>query len=84
MSRRWAGLGLPLAEARGFYSIVAAATVIGVSIDLAGVDSIKALIVAAILNGIVSVPIMVILMLLATNRAVMGGFVAKGRRFVLL
>ena len=77
---RWPiGLGLPLAEARGFYSIVAAATVIGVSIDLAGVDSIKALIVAAILNGIVSVPIMAILMLLATNRAVMGGFVAKGR-----
>src|SRR5690349_715641 len=53
---RWPiGLGLPLAEARGFYSIVAAATVIGVSIDLAGVDSIKALIAAAILNGIVSV-----------------------------
>ena len=77
---RWPiGLGLPLAEARGFYSIVAAATVIGVSIDLAGVDSIKALIVAAILNGIVSVPIMAILMLLATNRKVMGGFVAKGR-----
>jgi NRAMP (natural resistance-associated macrophage protein)-like metal ion transporter len=77
---RWPiGLGLPLAEARGFYSIVSAATVIGVSIDFAGVDPIKALIVAAILNGIVSVPIMVILMLLATNRAVMGGFVAKGR-----
>ena len=77
---RWPiGLGLPLAEARGFYAIVAAATVLGVAIDLSGVDSIKALIVAAILNGIVSVPIMAILMLLATNRAVMGNFVAKGR-----
>ncbi len=51
----------------------------GVAIDLSGVDSIKALIVAAILNGVVSVPIMVILMLLAGNRGVMGTFVA-GRR----
>ncbi len=77
---RWPiGLGLPLAEARGFYSILTVATVLGVLIDLSGVDSIKALLVAAILNGIVSVPIMAILMLLVADRAVMGGFVAHRR-----
>jgi len=77
---RWRiGLGLPLAEARGFYSIVAAATVLGVAIDLSGVDSIKALIIAAILNGIVSVPIMAILMLLVVNPATMGSFTASRR-----
>jgi Mn2+/Fe2+ NRAMP family transporter len=73
------GLGLTLAEARGFYSIVAAATVLGVAIDLSGIDSIKALIVAAILNGIVSVPIMVVLMILVANPGVMGTFVARPR-----
>jgi NRAMP (natural resistance-associated macrophage protein)-like metal ion transporter len=77
---RWPiGLGLKLAEARGFYSIVAAATVLGVLIDLSGIDSIKALIVAAILNGIVSVPIMVVLMLLVADPKTMGGFVARRR-----
>jgi Mn2+/Fe2+ NRAMP family transporter len=39
----------------------------------------KALIIAAILNGIVSVPIMVILMLLVADPAVMGQFVARRR-----
>ena len=43
------------------------------------IDPIAMLFWTAVLNGIVSVPIMAILMLLATNRAVMGGFVAKGR-----
>lgn len=77
---RWPiGLGLTLAEARGFYAIIAAATVLGVAIDLSGIDSIKALIVAAILNGIVSVPIMAILMVLATKREVMGDFVVRRR-----
>jgi len=77
---RWRiGLGLTLAEARGFYFIVAAATVLGVAIDLSGVDSIKALIVAAILNGVVSVPIMAILMLMVANSRVMGSFVARSR-----
>lgn len=77
---RWRiGLGLPLAEARGFYSIVTAATILGVLIDLSGIDAIKALIVAAIVNGIVSVPIMVILMLMVADPAVMGPFVARRR-----
>jgi NRAMP (natural resistance-associated macrophage protein)-like metal ion transporter len=73
------GLGLTLAEARGFYAIVAAATVLGVAIDFSGIDSIKALIVAAILNGIVSVPIMAIVMLLASQPAVMGPFTVGPR-----
>ena len=77
---RWRiGLGLTLAEARGFYSIVTAATILGVLIDFSGVDSIKALIVAAIVNGIVSVPIMIILMLLAADPATMGPFVVRRR-----
>ena len=77
---RWPiGLGLTLAEARGFYSIVATATVLGVAIDLSGIDSIKALIISAILNGIVSVPIMIILMVMVSNPKIMGEFAARRR-----
>ena len=73
---RWPiGLGLPLAEARGFYAILTVATVLGVLIDLSGVDSMKALLWAAMVNGVVSVPIMAVMMLLAVNPAVMGPFV---------
>jgi Mn2+/Fe2+ NRAMP family transporter len=79
-SFRWRiGLGLSLAEARGFYSILLAATILGVAIDLSGVDSMKALLWAAIINGVVSVPIMIILMLMVVDPAVMGPFVARRR-----
>ena len=79
-SFRWPiGLGLPLAEARGFYSILTIATVLGVAIDLAGIDSIKALLWAAIVNGVVSVPIMIVLMLLVADPKTMGPFVARRR-----
>jgi Mn2+/Fe2+ NRAMP family transporter len=77
------GLGLPLAEARGFYAILTAATALGVLIDLSGIDSIKALLWAAMLNGMVSVPIMAVMMLLAANPAVMGPFVVTLRLKVL-
>ena len=77
------GLGLSLAEARGFYSILTVATLIGVGIDLSGVDSIKMLFWAAIVNGVVSVPIMAVMMLLAARRSVMGRFVT-GRLLGLL
>jgi Mn2+/Fe2+ NRAMP family transporter len=81
---RWpTGLGLPLAEARGFYAILTAATALGVLIDLSGIDSIKALLWAAMLNGMVSVPIMAVMMLLAANPAVMGPFVVTLRLKVL-
>ena len=77
---RWpTGLGLSLAEARGFYSILMVATVLGALIDLSGIDSIKALLWAAIVNGVVSVPIMAIMMVLVADRATMGDLVARPR-----
>jgi len=79
-SFRWRiGLGLSLAEARGFYSILTIATLLGVAIDLYGVDSIKMLLWAAMVNGVISVPIMVVMMLLVAKRAVMGSFVVSRR-----
>jgi Mn2+/Fe2+ NRAMP family transporter len=76
-SFRWPiGLGLPLLEARGFYAILTAATVIAVGIDFADIDPIKALLWSAIVNGVIAVPIMAIMMRLVNMRDVMGPFVA--------
>jgi NRAMP (natural resistance-associated macrophage protein)-like metal ion transporter len=81
---RWRiGLGLSLAEARGFYSILTIATLLGVAIDLSGVDSMKMLLWAAMVNGVISVPIMVVMMLLAAKPAVMGRFVVSRRLRIL-
>ena len=77
---RWpTGLGLSLAEARGFYSILMVATALGALIDLSGIDSLKALVWAAIVNGVVSVPIMAIMMVLVADRRTMDTFVASRR-----
>jgi NRAMP (natural resistance-associated macrophage protein)-like metal ion transporter len=77
-SRRWPiGLGLPLLEARGFYFVLAAATLVGVAIDFSGIDPIRALLLSAVVNGVIAVPIMVVMMLLATKPAVMGPFTVK-------
>ena len=79
-SFRWPiGLGLSLAEARGFYFILTAATALGVLIDLTGIDSIRILVWSAIVNGVVAVPIMVILMILGTDERVMHEFVTRRR-----
>jgi NRAMP (natural resistance-associated macrophage protein)-like metal ion transporter len=81
---RWPiGLGLTLVEARGFYAILIAATLIGVVIDFSGVDPIKSLLLSAIVNGVISVPIMVLMMRLAVKPAVMGPFVIKKKLRVL-
>jgi len=83
-SRRWPiGLGLTLLEARGFYAILAAATLIGVVIDFVHVDPIQALLWAAIVNGVIAVPIMVVMMLLVSKREVMGEFAASRRLSVM-
>jgi NRAMP (natural resistance-associated macrophage protein)-like metal ion transporter len=83
-SFRWPiGLGLPLAEARGFYSILSISTLLGIAIDFSGVDSIKMLLWAAEVNGVVAVPIMAVMMLLVAKPAVMGPFVATLRLRVL-
>jgi NRAMP (natural resistance-associated macrophage protein)-like metal ion transporter len=73
------GLALKPLEARGFYAIIVAATVIGAGIDFAPIDPIKALFWCAVINGVVAVPIMAVMMLLAARPEAMGPFVASRR-----
>lgn len=61
-------------EAKRFYGAIAAATLIGLSLALRHYNPIKALFWAAVLNGVVSVPLMVVMMLMTANPKVMGKF----------
>ncbi len=69
------GLALPLGLGWRFYGIIATSTLIGAAIGISEVNPIRALYWAAVLNGIVSVPIMVVMMRMATRRDVMGPYV---------
>jgi Mn2+/Fe2+ NRAMP family transporter len=75
-ARRWpVGLSRRPLEAKAFYLTVSVATVVGMALNFTSIDPIRALFWSAVINGVVAVPIMVILMLLASDPAVMKQFV---------
>jgi NRAMP (natural resistance-associated macrophage protein)-like metal ion transporter len=61
-------------QARGFYAVIVAATLLGLGIDWSPIDPIKALYWSAVLNGVIAVPMMAALMVVASNRRKMGKF----------
>ncbi|WP_395685083.1 NRAMP family divalent metal transporter [Caenimonas koreensis] len=72
-------LELQPGQAKGFYSVIAVATLLGVAIGFLPVDPIKALFWSAVINGVISVPIMVVMLLMAADSKVMGSFVISAR-----
>ncbi len=66
------GLSEPLARAQRFYGTIVAGVLIGIGMNLLKVDAIKALFWAAVLNGIAAVPLIAVVVWLASNRAIMG------------
>jgi Mn2+/Fe2+ NRAMP family transporter len=73
------GLDLPLGLGWRFYGIIAVSTLIGALIGISKIEPIHALYWAAVINGIVSVPIMIVMMRMAGERDVMGPFVVTRR-----
>jgi NRAMP (natural resistance-associated macrophage protein)-like metal ion transporter len=65
---------LPL-DARAFYGTIVVSTLIGVMINFIGLDPVKALFWAAVINGVVAVPLMVVMMIMAMAPKVMGQFI---------
>jgi NRAMP (natural resistance-associated macrophage protein)-like metal ion transporter len=83
-ARGWRiGLERPLNEARPFYLVIAVAIVLGVAVDFTPLDPMKALIWSAVLNGVIVVPIMTAMMIMASRRKLMGDFVAARWQVVL-
>jgi NRAMP (natural resistance-associated macrophage protein)-like metal ion transporter len=66
------GLEQTLNHARGFYAVIAASTLVGLALNLLGVNPIAALVYSAVINGIVAVPLLVLILLVANNRAILG------------
>ena len=59
-------------HAKKFYAVIAVSTLVGVLIDFVGINPIKALFWTAVINGVVAPPLLVVVMLVANNKRVMG------------
>lgn len=66
------GLDHKLRDAQAFYAVIALSTLLGALLNFLHVDPIKALYWSAVLNGLLAAPIMAAMMLIATNRKIMG------------
>jgi Mn2+/Fe2+ NRAMP family transporter len=76
------GLSKSLRQAPGFYAVIVAGMGVGVGLNLAGVDPIRALFAAAVLNGLAAPPV-IVLMLLASRSDALGRW-ASGRVSIAL
>jgi Mn2+/Fe2+ NRAMP family transporter len=74
-ARGWpVGLARKPLQAKAFYGAIAVATLLGAAANVFQLNPVKALVWAAVLNGIVAVPVMALLMLLTTSAVIMGQF----------
>jgi NRAMP (natural resistance-associated macrophage protein)-like metal ion transporter len=74
-ARGWpVGLARKPLQAKAFYGAIAVATLLGAAANFFQLNPVKALVWAAVLNGIVAVPVMALLMLLTTSAVIMGQF----------
>jgi NRAMP (natural resistance-associated macrophage protein)-like metal ion transporter len=72
-----AGLERKVADARGFYGIIAISVLAGLLIQYLPISPMKALFWSAVINGVVAVPLMVVIILLVSKRSVMGDYTAS-------
>ena len=66
------GLNSKPSRAPQFYAVIVAATFVGMAINFLGINSITALVLSAVLNGLVAAPLIILVMLVSNDRKVMG------------
>ncbi len=66
-------------QAKQFYGVIAVSTLIGIALGFTSIDPIKALYWSAVINGVISVPIMAVMMMMAVRPDIMGQFVISIR-----
>jgi len=64
-------------QAPKFYGIIVASTIIGLWINFSNVDPIQALVYTAVINGFVSVPVLIMVSKIANNKKILGDKVNK-------
>jgi NRAMP (natural resistance-associated macrophage protein)-like metal ion transporter len=77
------GLSRLPADAKAFYGTISIATLIGVFINFTDIDPITALFWSAVINGVVAVPLMVMIMIMAMQPRVMGAFTLPPALFAM-
>lgn len=70
-------------NARGFYAVIAISVLAGLVIQYSPISPMKALFWSAVINGVVAVPLIVVIILIASSKSVMGAF-ASSRAIVVL
>jgi NRAMP (natural resistance-associated macrophage protein)-like metal ion transporter len=77
--RRWpVGLARKPKEAVAFYAVLALSAGIGIALNFTPINPISALFWSAVINGVLAVPVMVLLMIMARRKDVMGHFIIGG------
>ena len=76
MGWKW-GLERKAADARGFYGVIAASVLVALVIQYSPINPMKALFWSAVINGIVAVPLMVVVIILVSRKSVMGAYTAS-------
>lgn len=66
------GLERKFSRAKGFYSIIIISTLVGLAINFLGINPIKALYYAAIANGLIAPPLLILIVLIGSNPKIMG------------
>jgi NRAMP (natural resistance-associated macrophage protein)-like metal ion transporter len=77
------GLERKTKDARGFYGVIAVSVLAGLGIQYSPISPMRALFWSAVINGVVAVPLMVVIILLVSKKSVMGAYTAS-RPIVIL
>lgn len=68
------GLNQKFKRAHGFYGVITIATLIGLMINFIGIDPVQALVVTAVINGIIAVPLIFLIAKIASSEEIMGEY----------
>src|SRR3984957_2711176 len=80
----WPGsLACRAGDARGFYGVIAVSMIAGLGLGFTSINPIKALFYSAVINGVVAVPLLVLILLLAMRPSVLGAYTASRSSLVL-
>lgn len=73
MGWQW-GLERKVTDARGFYAVIAVSVLIGMALQYTPINPMRALFWSAVINGVVAVPLLIVITLLASSKSVMGPY----------
>lgn len=71
------GLERSASDARGFYGVIAVSVLLGLAMQYSPISPMKALFWSAVINGVVAVPLMIVIIRLASKKSVMGDYTAR-------